>query len=66
MELEKLTLSKKKWHNVHVGKNEHKCPDLKVHGHTMYNSKQETYLGDKIDKSGLLRHTIEDRVAKGY
>jgi hypothetical protein len=47
-------------------KNKNKCPDLKVHEDTMTNSKQETYLGDKINQSGLLRHTIEDRVAKGF
>ena len=66
VELEKLTLSKKKCHNVHVGKDGHNCPDLKVHGDIMINSKEETYLGDKIHKSGLLKHTIDDRVAKGY
>ena len=32
----------------------------------MVNSKQETYLGDIIDRSGLLRHTIQARVAKGF
>ena len=32
----------------------------------MTNSTQETYLGDKIHQSGLLRHTIEDRVGKGF
>ena len=39
IELEKMTLSEKKCHNVHVGKNAHKCPDLKVHGDTMYTRK---------------------------
>ena len=66
MDLEKLTLSKNKCHNVHIGKNENKCADLKVHGEEMTNSKQETYLGDKIDRSGLLKHTIEARVGKGF
>ena len=66
MDLEKLTLSKKKCHNVHVGKNEHKCNNLKVHGNKMSNSNQETYLGDKIDKSGLLKPTIKTRIGKGY
>ena len=45
VELEKLTLSKKKCHNVHVGPNIQNCPDLKVHENKMENSKQETYLG---------------------
>ena len=66
IELEKLTLSKKKCHNVHVGKNEKDCPDFKVHGEAMTNSKQETYLGDKIDKSGLLKPTILARIGKGF
>ena len=66
MELEKLTLSEKKCHNVHVGKNRNKCPDLKVHDSVMKNTKQETYLGDKIDQSGMLKPTIQSRVSKGY
>ena len=32
----------------------------------MVNSQQEKYLGDIIHKSGMLRHTVEARVAKGY
>jgi hypothetical protein len=64
IELEKLTLSEKKCHNVHVGKSKDECPDLKVHGKRMTNSKQETYLGDKIDQSGLLKPTITSRIAK--
>ena len=66
MDLEKLKLSKKKCHNVHIGKQRNKCPDLKVHGEKMHNSKQETYLGDKIDERGILKPTIESRVGKGY
>ena len=66
IELEKLNLSDKKCHNVHIGKNEHKCHDLRVHTGKMTNAKQEKYLGDIIHKSGMLRHTVEARVAKGY
>ena len=32
----------------------------------MDNSNQETYLGDKIDKSGKIKPTIDSRVARGY
>ena len=39
---------------------------LKVHEEKMKRSEQETYLGDKIDKSGVLKHTISARVSKGY
>ena len=66
IELEKLTLSEKKCHNVHVGKNQAQCSDLKVHGQKMSNSKQETYLGDKIHQSGTLRPTIQSRISKGF
>ena len=66
IELEKLTLSQKKCHIVHVGKNRQSCPDLKVHGNKMENTKQETYLGDKIDKSGKILPTIQSRIRKGY
>ena len=66
MELEKLTLSQKKCHNVHVGKDAKECPELKVHGAMMTNTSQETYLGDKIDKSGLLKPTILARIGKGF
>ena len=66
IELEKLTLSQKKCHIVHVGKNIQSCADLKVHGKKMENSKQETYLGDKIDKSGKILPTIQSRISRGY
>ena len=32
----------------------------------MNNSSHETYLGDIIHKSGMLKHTGNSRVAKGY
>ena len=66
MELEKLTLSEKKCNVVHIGKNDFNCPELKVHDQQMNRSKQETYLGDKIDISGRLRPTIKSRISKGY
>ena len=42
IDLEKLKLSRKKCHNIHLGKGELKCHTLKVHGTKMENSKQET------------------------
>merc|ERR1712105_523286 len=65
IELEKLTLSQKKCNNVHVGKKVENCPEFKVHSNKMANSNQETYLGDKIDKSGLVKPIIQARIAKG-
>ena len=42
------------------------CHILKVHGEDMKESNQQTYLGDKIDKSGLVKPTIIARISKGY
>ena len=66
IELEKMTLSKKKSHNVHIGKQTKDCPSLKVHGEKMDNSNQERYLGDVVDKSGKIKPNIEARKAKGF
>ena len=51
IELEKLRLSKKKCSNIHMGKNDKNCQEFKVHGEKMKQSPQETYLGDKIDRT---------------
>ena len=64
--LEKLTLSKKKCHNVHIGTDNGHCPALTIHGSKMQNTNQETYLGDLIDKSGSGRPNIEKRKSRGY
>ena len=66
MEVEELTLSQKKCNIVHIGKSEVNCPTLNVHGENMSRSKQETYLGDKIDYSGKLKPTIKSRISRGY
>ena len=29
-------------------------------------SSQEVYLGDKINKSGKIEHTLDSRIARGY
>ena len=66
IDLEKLTLSKKKCHNIHIGKQKKTCPALAIHGSEMKNSKQETYLGDIIHESGSIKPNIEKRKSKGY
>ena len=63
--LEKLKLSKKKCHNIHIGKDVGNCPPLKIHGSDMKNSAQEKYLGDIIDKSATCKPNIEKRKSKG-
>ena len=65
IELKKLKLSSDKCSKIHVGKVSSSCPDLKVHNMKMKNSNKEKYLGDFIDKSGRVKQTIEERVAKG-
>ena len=64
--LEKLKLSKKKCHNIHIGASYKECPPLKIHGGIMQNSNQEKYLGDILDKRGTCRPNIEKRKSKGY
>ena len=66
MELEKLTLSKSKCHKIHIGRANKDCPDLKVHGETMKDSKSEKYLGDIIHKSGSSKPNIARRLARGW
>ena len=66
MDLEKLKLSKKKCHKIHIGPQDRNCPDLKVHGKMMHKSSAEKYLGNIFNKSGKNKENIETRVAKGY
>ena len=66
IDLEQLTLSRNKCHNIHIGKQNVECPALKVNGHKMENSAKETYLGDVIDQSAKQKLNIENRKAKGY
>ena len=66
IELEKLKLSDKKCYNVHIGKSGNKCHKLRVHEQQMKNTNQEKYLGDIIHKSGMIKHTVNSRVAKGF
>ena len=66
MELEKLNLSKSKCHKIHIGKENKLCPELKVHGSTMAESKSEKYLGDIIHKSGSSKPNIAKRLSKGW
>ena len=44
MDLEKLTLSKKKSHNIHIGKQKQNCPSLKVHENNMENQTRKPTL----------------------
>ena len=66
MENEKLTLSKTKCHNLHIGKCRRNCPELTVHDIPMKNSKAEKYVGDIINNSGNNKTNLENRIAKGW
>ena len=66
VELKKLTLSEKKCSKIHIGKTNLSCHQLKVHENDMKNSNQERYLGDLISKDAKIKHTIDQRVSKGY
>ena len=66
VELKKLTLSFTKCNRIHIGKQVGSCPDLKVHDAQMNDSNQEKYLGDLVNKTGNIKATVADRVAKGH
>ena len=66
MECEKLTLSKTKCHNIHIGKTRTGCQNLKVHNVEMKESKAEKYLGDIVHESGKNKTNIDQRIAKAW
>ena len=66
MEHQKLTLSKTKCHNIHMGKNRKSCPSLRVHDSKMSESNSEKYLGDIFQISGSLKPNIARRLSRGW
>ena len=66
MELEKLTLSKKKCHKIHVGKHHRECSELYVHGDVMSESKSEKYLGDIVHSSGSNKPNLANRLSRAW
>ena len=66
IDLEKLSLSKTKCHNIHIGNQQTECPRLKINGQQMNDSKAETYLGDTIENNTKQKANIEKRKSKGY
>ena len=66
MEHQKLTLSKTKSHNIHMGKNRKLCQDLRVHDSKMNESRCEKYLGDIIHNSGSVKPNVAKRLSKGW
>ena len=66
MELEKLTLSKSKCHNIHMGMNKSTCRSMKVHDSIMAESKSEKYLGDIVHSSGGNKPNVAKRLSRGW
>ena len=71
IELIKLTFhtpdqkGKSKCNVMHVGKKNHLCPTLMVHGTIMGHVTEATYLGDIISHDGKNTKNVNSRVAKG-
>ena len=65
MECEKLILSEKKCHKIHMGKPNQSCPTLRVHQNEMHEATSDKYLGDRVHKSATNKSNIEERTAKG-
>ena len=66
MDLENLTLSISRCHNIHIGNRKNECPDLKGDGSKMENSDQEVYLDDIINKNTKARPNLDKRKGIGY
>jgi hypothetical protein len=56
---------KSKCHYMHVGKANHHCPGMKVHGHKANRVEEAVYLGDIIRQDGKNTSNIKSRVNKG-
>ena len=50
---------------MHVGKINSECPQLKVHGYDVQKVNNVTYLGDKVSADARNTRNIQDRVRKG-
>ena len=62
----KLRFSQHKCGQIHIGKYDAACPELKVHSVSMNKTNKEKYLGDFISASGSNKDNITERVNKGY
>ena len=50
IEMKRLSFSKTKCYQIHIGRNNTFCPELKVHGKNMEKISSEKYLGDILKK----------------
>ena len=65
IESKKLEFGPTKCYNLHVGKSETFCQDLKVHGESMSKRQFETYLGDIVSVDAKNDHNLEKRKNNG-
>ena len=65
IESKKLEFGASKCYNIHVGKNEERCCELKVHDSAMKKKDSEVYLGDVVCSSGRNDKNIAFRVNQG-
>ena len=56
---------KTKCHFMHIGRKNHPCPELQVHGTKMEQVSEDTYLGDIISEDGKNTKNIRNRISKG-
>ena len=66
MDLEILTLSKSKCHNIHMGKYRSSCQTLQVHDSPIHESRSEKYLGDIFHNSGSLKPNVARQLSRGW
>ena len=64
-EQKRLELNKSKCHQIHIGKTNKRCPELKTHDDVMMKSKDDKYVGDILSKDGKINKTIKSRAMKG-
>ena len=64
-EQKRLELNKSKCHQIHIGKNNQRCPELKAHDEIMVKAKEDKYVGDILSNDGKIYKTIKNRSMKG-
>ena len=67
MNIKKLTLSETKCHTVHIGRRTSKeCSGLKIENTQMNQETTVKYLGDKVNITGSIKATVEERRGKAF
>ena len=64
-EQKRLELNKSKCHQIHIGKNNQRCPELKAHNDVMSKKQDDKYVGDIISEDGKINKTVKARAMKG-